>query len=280
MNYFEFAEAKYEAIRKRWKQKWDRNVHLEIIPMAGREYGVNFPYIEAGIISAKHEYFYSIYHDGWENAKKYFWCEYPYDTIESIPEVTSIYTICSDNQPYYGFLDRFLEHYKDFKEIVVVMYRKEVDIKCDWPNVKIINVDYPINMAWARNTGLEAAVGGKYVMSMDIDTFLTKKDLMTMDYEWNNTEHMGVLNLRQHPSLGRQGNSFFFSRRLETAGWCEQFKGFFGEDTEYMMNWSKGPFKLPRIIFLEYDKVKHTPLPNSLGNDDLFDRIAKDGRIR
>jgi hypothetical protein len=47
-----------------------------------------------------------------------------------------------------------------------------------------------------------------------------------------------------------------------------------------MMNWSKGPFKLPRIIFLEYDKVKHTPLPNSLGNDDLFDRIAKDGRIR
>jgi hypothetical protein len=103
---------------------------------------------------------------------------------------------------------------------------------------------------------------------------------MTIDYEWNNTEHMGVLNLRQHPSLGRQGNSFFFSRRLETAGWCEQFKGFFGEDTEYMMNWSKGPFKLPRIIFLEYDKVKHTPLPNSLGNDDLFDRIAKDGRIR
>lgn len=287
MDYFEFARAKHKAMKPRWKSKWGIDLQLTIEPIGNvnTTFYAPFPYVEAGIISGEGDIWDHVYSLWWRDPEvKCGPQEFKFSNVyryplHSVKEQTSIYAICSDNKPYVDFLPKFINHYKDFKEIIIVMYSDSDYFKTDHPRVKMINTRYPLNMAEARNIGLKACTS-EFVLPMDIDTFLSEEDIAKIQNEWINNNHMGVLNLRQHPSIGRQGNSIFFSRRIETPYWNEEFKGFFSEDVEYMLTFSKEYFRAPRIVYLHYDKVKHKPLPNSQGNNELFDRIAKDGRLR
>ena len=208
----------------------------------------------------------------------------------SIPpetEVTgiSLSLICNDVPMYMDFLDRAVEHYRsvleDFDWEICLAYFGQGHPP-NWPLLppKIHTRHFPrdkFHMAYARNKSM-AMCNKSHVLMVSLDCLLSRKQLEGLIQLIPQTN--GIINFCK-PTHPYPGNALIFGDRekMITNSHWEGFKGFFFEDTEYLMNFSRTG-TVPWCCFVDFDYTDH-PRGATRGwfptNQKVFEAILKRG---
>jgi hypothetical protein len=194
-------------------------------------------------------------------------------------EQCSIAYIASENEPYNIFFEMNMQK-QNFITHNVIFYGGESK---ETPT-KMLLENPPINMAYARNKIMNE-VETEYVFSLDVDTTGTLEQYEKILDMYASYKHHGIMNLRciDPQKSFRVGNSFYFgkTKRMKINKFNEDFKSFFYEDTEYMLNW--GRLNIPLILVdVDLERAAHTKVVNQKyneANSKIFVEILHKGRF-
>ncbi len=200
------------------------------------------------------------------------------------PEVSgiSLSLICNEEPRYLDFLHIAIKHYEEVLELfdfeICVAFFGEGEIFLGEHTKTKTFPSSDFNMAYARNRSLEMCTKSHSLM-VSLDCLLSKEQLLDLSNEIPNTN--GIINFCR-PTFSFPGNALFLgeTKKLQDNGHCEEFKGFFFEDTEFLMNFSRTGI-IPWCYFVDFDYIDHSR-KTTMGwfsrNQKVFERILKEGR--
>lgn len=252
----EDIEAKFNA----WKGLTSKNLEYhEFNPLKEKIFN-NFFCIECGLDHNNYAYIigYKKVGNNYKYPKPKNW-----DTVEL--KDCSISYIVSNNEPYNKISIKNKKNQKFIKHNIVYYGDKK-----------------EINMAEARNISLDISTS-KYTFILDVDTLGDIDNYKEVLNKYSNLYHHGILNLRclKDPSGKLAGNSFYFASNnmYKNNSFYEKFKGFYYEDTEYMLNWSRIGYPIT-IIDVKFTREEHKPTYNITNNNnkDIFIECLINGR--
>lgn len=188
--------------------------------------------------------------------------------------------ICTDNEPYISLLKGAIEHYQNLEldvpvEVNVTFFGNAPDLG---PGVKVTTEPRDkFDMAYARNQGMKNCLYD-HIFMLDVDVILSKHHVNSILKKFKTIPNHGVFNLKNTPQVG---NGLYFGRRdvLLQNGYNEEFKKFWYEDTEYLMNFSRIGI-IPIVVFEPFERVDHTrggTTSSSQLNFNLFSNILHRG---
>ncbi len=141
--------------------------------------------------------------------------------IPPAPTSLSVSLIVNDVEPYLTYAQEAVEYYTGMVDEVRLF---------QW-------IGPDMHMAQARNSAM-ALCKSSHLLVLDVDCRIPEPAIEEMInwYKWNASH--GVMNIK---TAARDGNGMYFGARevLMDPGYDERFKGFFYEDTEYFMNFSR-----------------------------------------
>lgn len=222
--------------------------------------------LDCGLVEDSHAYLIFIEREGstflYNPAKK---------TNRGIPtrENTAVVSIASSNEPYNTF---FKENLLDTRLYKYIVFYGDTD--CTSDNAQIQTCQYPLNMSEARNRGIDMCQH-EFMLILDIDTHLDDNDLDMLFSKYVNYHHHGIFTPRNENT----GNGFAFGRTeyFKHHKYCERFKGFFFEDTEYLTNWARRGTPMTHTN-TNFVRKKHDPQGGGSDNLALFQDIMFNGR--
>jgi hypothetical protein len=182
------------------------------------------------------------------------------------PAGISFSFIYNNKEPYLTFAKQAEEYYSQMK-----IFEYPVSIS------KFQSLG-DFHMAEARNKSL-ASSEHDLVFILDVDVRISQDILKNLVREFINTSHDGVFNLKNSHETG---NGLYLGKKsvLMKNGFCEKFKYFWYEDTEFLMNFSKIGL-LPIVFFRDFDIISHNrniTSPYWKYNQELFKKLALNGR--
>ena len=201
-------------------------------------------------------------------------------SLEAI-EGLSISFICTDNEPYLSLLKQAIKLYRSLGvenlDLNVTFFGS---LPSDIPEEISVYV-HPrdeFNMARARNLGLKHS-WYEHVFMLDVDVRLTKENIESIIKKYKTIPNHGVLNLKNDPTVG---NGLYFGHKevLVKNSYFEEFKQFWYEDTEFLMNFSRLGI-IPVVVFEPFVRIDHErskTLPNHSLNFNLFSNILHRGQ--
>lgn len=202
--------------------------------------------------------------------------------VESI----SLSLICNDVPMYMDFLDKAIHHYgvalDSFDwEICLAFFSDGPPMFYPSPHPRIRAQHFPrdkFHMAYARNRAMEMC-SGSHILMVSLDCLLSGEQLLELVQSIPQTN--GVINFCK-PTRPWPGNALILGERekMTAQGHHEGFQGFFFEDTEYLMNFSRTG-TVPHCHFVDFDYTDH-PRGATRGwfpkNQAMFESILKGGR--
>jgi hypothetical protein len=200
----------------------------------------------------------------------------------------SVSLVCTEDKLYTDFLKRSLHHYNEVlswipHEICVAYFGKNPPRAKD---VKYQVFSYnDFHMAYARNRSFEMC-SYSHVLTTDLDCFFSEAQINTLLHDLNIIPNHGVFHLRTLDVRKSAGGSFFGLQSVfKFHSYCERFKSFFYEDTEYLMQFSRGG-TIPYVYYMPFTKEDHLRSKTTTNrdksvyrkNEELFYKIMKEGR--
>lgn len=167
----------------------------------------------------------------------------------------SLVFICTADEPYFSMLQETLAWYREFLpsnfELSVVMFGDAA-----LPSY-VRTRNFPIemfHMAFARNQSLLNA-SYDHVFMLDADVRISKSQIDSILNKFHTIPSDGVFNLKNSRTLG---NGLYFGDRHKMIqnGFNEQFKKYWGEDTEFLMNFSRLG-TIPVVVFEPFERLDH-----------------------
>lgn len=204
------------------------------------------------------------------------------------PSPISVSLICTENEPYRTQLIDAVAHYSTLPnvgEVTVAYYGSQPPYSEGmFQNDKIHGFCFPpsmFSMARARNASLSLCSRSRVLVS-DLDYRFTAEQIEELQ-EILQDQSTAVINLKARPSDGN-GNYFGLREVLEFNSYDERFTGFWREDTEYLMNFSRLGI-VPLVVIRDaykhpaQDHSRHvTGGSSSHNNFELMQRIIHHGR--
>lgn len=249
-------QTKFEA----WQNITSKNLTYMEFDLYKEQEFPDFTCIECGLDNNKYAYLI-----GYKEIGSFY--EYKKPKLWELPKLKdcSISYIASDNSPYNKFFNKNLQQ-QDFISHNIVFYG-QTDNKVS----NIIYKQFPINMAEARNLSINIAETD-YIFLLDVDTYGSITEYNRILKEYGNIYHHGVLNLRCKidPNNQLAGNSLYFASKeiYKRNSFFEEFKGFFFEDTEYMLNWTRVGNPIT-ILDINFKREWHPVIEKKMANMNL-----------
>lgn len=200
------------------------------------------------------------------------------------PTALSISFICTEDKLYVDFLRKAITHYNKMLtglfefEIHVAFFGKPENL----PPCKLTVFPAELfHMAFARNQSLKGCEHNLILM-LDLDCYLSREQIQKLINNFVTLPHHEVFNLKQNY---RSGNGLYLGTKNVLLGneYNEDFKDFWFEDTEYLMNFSRKGI-VPCVEIMNFVQVNHDRTKTIKSrryqkhNKDLFERILKYGR--
>lgn len=214
---------------------------------------------------------------------------FPIISIDLPISSVSLSLICTQDDMYVDFLKRVVKHYSNvFKSLCSL----DISIAYFGPVVKdklkflttyntgtLQCLPDKFDMAFARNKSLDNCKSD-YVLMMDLDCYLSREQLLSLIKRFITIPHHGIFNIKK---TFKSGNGLYFGCKsvLQDNRYNEEFKEYWFEDTEYIMNFSRRGV-IPFVEFVDFEQVDHSRA-KTLGtcqknNKQLFEKILKYGR--
>lgn len=166
----------------------------------------------------------------------------------SIEDITLSLISTSDNT-YQKLLDCSYEHYEKFINNFSIAYYGNAS------NLKGFHSYYDkFNMSQARNRSLSRCKS-KLTLQIDTGILLSKEQIYTLIQKLNNSS---ILQLKQTHKSGN-GNYFGSTKSMFMNNYNEDFKDYWFEDTEYLLNFSRVGI-IPEVVIINYFEVSHKKL--------------------
>lgn len=211
---------------------------------------------------------------------------FPMQTRLGMPKALSLSFICSADDIYTDLLQEAVRYYNKILkgkieyEINVAYFGK---LRNDsLKSCRLTTFPYDaFHMAYARKMGLQDC-NHEIVMMLDVDCFLSFSHIRDLLNRLLTTPNHGVINIKQNY---KSGNGLYLGEKdvLIENNYNEEFKDFWYEDTEYLMNFSRHGV-IPCVEFINFEQKDHDRTKTIKStrfqkyNRILFENIMKNGR--
>lgn len=205
----------------------------------------------------------------------------------------SVSLICNDVPMYIEFRDRCIDHYvKELTgldyEVCVAFFAQDGEQLRRGPKLGAWSFSERVHHRWldrdtfhmgyARDQSLSLC-SKSHVLMIDLDVFLLRQEVEQL-MSWIEGTN-GVINFCK-PMYPFKGNGLYFGERVKLVsnGHFKGFKGFFFEDTEFLMNLSRTG-SVPWCYFVDFKHIDDHPRHTTRGwfphNQKAFEAILKQG---
>jgi hypothetical protein len=178
--------------------------------------------------------------------------------------------ITTSDEPYRSLLNKSIEYYsRTFKNIHVAYYG---DNPPAGVNCKCFGDEF--HMSQARNRSLQL-VDQDFCLQIDTGMLISDGDITNL---FKRVQTHPIVHLKMKQTSGN-GNYFGSTVMMKQNGYCESFKKFWYEDTEYLMNFSRIGI-VPDVQVMKIDEMPHRGKGGSVNNNnkEVFRHILLNGR--
>ncbi len=207
-----------------------------------------------------------------------------FENMTARPKVSGISVIftCNDVPLYLGFLKTAIEYYRrilqecniDYEICLTFFGNTRFDLPED---IRVKYYDQKLSFAFAMNEGLKMGTKS-HSLVITLDSYLSVEHLTKLIEAVPRSN--GIVNFCK-PSFPYIGIAYYFGEKdvILQNGYNEEFKGFFFEDTELIMNFSRIGI-IPWCLFIDFENVDHSRETTDgyfARNLPVFSKILKQG---